>query len=229
MTTPLPPTGDESVEELAQPDRRSVVRRLRLDLALGGAVLIIVLLLMKRSWHSDNDGWTPTPSPSIPTSTATTRVPEVPPIVPSVSLAVFPADSRRAGNVARCPAGFTCPVSNIASAGVRAALESAYPGARILSARTVRAIVDGYGQTIWTVDVRARAGAELIQLRIQPVSPEDDEQYTRSLFGGHSITHWESLLSQVLVVIDVVTPADEPASLAAVEQLARDSRMLSPW
>jgi hypothetical protein len=35
-------------------------------------------------------------------------------------------------------------------------------------------------------------------------------------------------LSQLLVVIDVVAPADHPASLTAIEQLAGDARMLSP-
>jgi hypothetical protein len=223
MTAPPSPAGDDGVEELAQPDAAKL-RRLRLDLGIGALVLFAVLLVVK--WKGGGDdptgsAATTTRAPSSSSSVATPRSAEPPP--------VFPVDTRAEGNRARCPRGFQCPVSPVASAGIQRALEAAFPDVRIVAARTVRSVVTGYGQAIWAADVRARAGDHRITLRLQPLSPQDAEKHSTIVFGGHSITRWEGILSQLLVVIDVVSPADHPASLTAVEQLARDGQMLSPW
>jgi hypothetical protein len=225
MTTSPPPdgdNGDNGVEELAQPGLRSGSRRLRLDIAVGAVVLFGILVVVRLQGSDDpaqpavRSGTGSNSSSPVASASA-----ERPP--------VFPVDTRREGNLAKCPDGFECPVSKVASAGIQRALEAAFPGVVIVSARTVRSVVEGYGQAIWTADVLARAGEQQIQLRLQPLSPTDPEQNSVSLFNGHSITHWEGVLSQLRVVIDVVAPADRPASLAAVEQLAHDAQMLSPW
>ncbi|MDT4917878.1 MAG: hypothetical protein QOH89_2578 [Pseudonocardiales bacterium] len=210
--------AENGVEELASPERRSTSRRLRLDIAVGGAGLIIVLLLTRHHGGGEPAATTATPT----ASTSSTARPS------DDRLGVYPVPDRAAGNAARCPDGFDCLESRFASAGTRAALEAAFPGARITSARTVRTVVAGYGQSIWTVDLRAVTGDEVVTLRLQPRSPADVPRHGTGLFGGHAITHWEGFLSQLLVVIDVVAPADHPAPLAAIEQLAGDSRMLSP-
>jgi hypothetical protein len=213
---------DDRAEELPQPQRRSAVRRLRLDLAFGGAVLVVIVLLTRH--HGSSGSATPTPTPTSEVTSSST-----PQALDDEPLGVYPVRNRHAGDVARCPAGFDCPVSHLASAGTRAALEAAFPGARVVTARTVRSVVTGYGQAVWTIEVRARVGASELRMRLQPLSPMDHAQHGTMLFGGHAITHWESMLSQLLVVIDVVAPADNPASLAAIEQLARDARLTSPW
>jgi hypothetical protein len=196
---------------------------MRLDIALGGAVLLVLLLVGRHLGSSGTAKSTNSSPPSVPTATSTSHS------LGPQQVAVFPVPDRRAGNAAHCPDGFACPVSRGVTAGTRAALDAAFPGARVISARTVRTVVAGYGQSVWTMDVRARADGTEIRLRVQPLSPEDKPQHGTTLFNGHALTHWESALSQMLVVIDVIGPADVPPPLAAMDQLAHDARMLSPW
>lgn len=215
-------TDDGGPEELPQQPQRA--RTLRWNLALAAAVLIVIALLTKHGRDVGTADSTVGPTPTSPTSPS-----DVPHGLDDEGLAVFPVPDRHAGTVARCPAGFDCPVSHRISAGTRAALYSAFPGVHVVRARTVRTVVVGYGQAIWTQDVRARVGDQLIRLRLQPASPTDHASHSSTLFGGHAITHWESILSQLVVLIDVVAPADSPAPLAAIEQLAHDGRLTSPW
>jgi hypothetical protein len=231
MTTSPPPNGGnggngidggDRVEELDELGARSGSRRLRVDIAIGALVLFGILVVVRLRGGDD---------PATPATRAGTGSNSSSPVARASAERppVFPVATRQEGNLAKCPAGFECPVAKVASAGIKRALEAAFPGALIVSARTVRTVVQGYGQAIWAADVLARAGEQQIQLRLQPLSPADPEQHSVSLFNGHSITHWEGVLSQLRVVVDVVAPADRPASLAAVEQLAHDAQMLSPW
>jgi hypothetical protein len=223
MTTPPPSTGDGGVEELAQPAPRAGVQRLRLDIAVGAAVLFGVLLIVRAQGGGDDPVGSASSTPAAQPSSSSASS------VHAGRAPLFPVQSRQEGNRARCPSGFECPVSPVASAGIQRALKAAFPDAQVVSARVVRSVVEGYGQTIWSADVVARSGGQEIRLRLQPLSPEDHERHSTMLIGGHSITRWEGVLSQLRVVVDVVAPADEPASLAAVEQLAHDAQMLSPW
>src|SRR3954451_5089322 len=209
---------DDGPEELIAPDRRSRVGRLRVDLAVGGLVLTVVLLLTRHSGHDGSRAPGPSAAPQSAAHPFGTE-----------TLALYPVPNRRAGNAARCPAGFQCVSSSRATSAADAALRDAFPGARIVSAHTVRIFVQGYGQALWTAHVRARDGDQLLQLRLQPRSPNDGERHDSMLFDGRAITHWESVLLQLRVVIAVVAPADHPVSLGAVEQLARDPRLLSSW
>jgi hypothetical protein len=207
--------SDDGAEVLAQPQRRGPL--LGLAIVLGAAILLVTIVVTRNH---------PGSTEAAPTSTPATRTRSPQPL--DQPLPVYPVPNRRAGDVARCPDGFDCPVSRGATAGTRAALEAAFPGARVLAARTVRAVVQGYGQTVWAMDVRARVGAAELRMRVQPLSPADRPEHRTTLFNGHALTHWQSTLSQVLVLIDVVAPADSPASLSAIEQLARDARLVSP-
>lgn len=221
MSTPLPPTGDDGVEELAQSPARAGLRRLRLDIAVGALVLFGVLLLVRMRDGGVEPSATSTPAPQSSSTGINTAADERPPI--------YPVPNRHQGNLAPCPSGFVCPVSTTVSAGIQNALRAAFPNVEILDARVVRSVVNGYGQAIWSADVRARAGEQQITVRLQPLSPTDPEQHGVTLFNGHAITHWEGVLSQLRVVINVVAPADQPASLETVGQLAHDTQMLSAW
>jgi hypothetical protein len=219
-------TDERGAEELPQPESRSRrVRRLRRDLALGAAVLLVILLVAKNHGDSRTGGRTSTSASAPTASTSMTAIPRA----LDERLPGHRVPNRNPRTVALCPKGFDCPVSHHITAGARAALEAAFPGARVVYARTVRAFVVNFGQAIWAADVRARIGDELLRLRLQPVSRTDHARHGTTLFGGHAITHWESLLSHLLVVIDVVAPADRPASLTAIDRLAHDTRLTSPW
>jgi hypothetical protein len=225
-------TDPDGVEELAQPGRRRSRRALRRDLALG-AILLFAVVLVTRHGGGGGAGPTPTPTPTGSTthSGSTTAAPVVAPSDPAVtgSLAVYPVPDRHAGDAARCPAGFACQVWHGMTVPAQDALQGAFPGARVVRARTERIYVANYGQALWTADVQARAGDEVLRLRLQPRSPDDGEQHGTTLFNGHAITHWESVLDQLRVVIDVIAPADRPASLSAIGRLARDTRLLTSW
>ena len=212
---------DDGAEELAQPPPRVSARRLRLDLALGAAVLVGIVLLTRPHGNGTGGGSPPTPTATAAAST--------PPQTGTAGPAVYPAPYRHVRDVASCPDGSRCQRFAGLTLGTKAALEAAFPGVRVLRARTVRIYVTGYGTAVWTSDIRARAGDQLVHLQVQPGSPEDGVRHRTTLFGGHSITHWETALHQARVLIEVVAPADRPASLAAVGQLAHDARLLSPW
>jgi hypothetical protein len=216
--SPPESTSDEGAEELARPGRRASVRRLRLDIAVAAAVLIGVVLLTR---HYGNSG----PAAPAPTPSASTA----PPVGTSSAVSAPNPFSNHAGRVARCPEGLRCERFAGATLGMHAALAAAFPSFRVLHARTMRIDVPGYGTALWRSDVQARAGDEIVRLRVQLRGPDDGERHGTKVLGARSITHWEGVLRQLRVVIDVVAPANGPAPLAAVEQLARDARLASPW
>jgi hypothetical protein len=211
----------DGAEELAQPERRTTARRLRLELVVGAAVLLGILLVTRHHHGSTVDAG--------PTSGPTATSSRVPASVGTAALAIYPVPDRHAGDVAHCPLHLECQRVSAPTLGIREALQDAFPGARVEHAQTTRIDVKGYGTALWTSNLQARVGDELVRLRVQPRSPDDKQVHGSSLFGGHAITHWESVQNQVRVVIDVVSPADSATPLTAIEQLARDARLTSPW
>jgi hypothetical protein len=217
---------DGGAEELAQPDRRPLVRRLRLDLALGAAVLLVILLVTRHHHGSGAPASTPAPST---TPTATVPGSAVPHSLGTGTLAVYPVPNQHAGAFEDCPDGLPCEHFADVPLGIREALAAAFPAVRVLHAHTTRIDVKGYGTALWRSAVRARAGDELIRLRVQPRSPGDRQRQGTEVSAGRVITHWASVQNQLRVLIDVVAPAAAPPVLPAVEQLARDARLSSPW
>jgi hypothetical protein len=218
---------DDGAEELSKPQRRSAISRLRKELALGAAVLFVILLVTRQ--HGNDGAAGPSPSPSLaPTPPRTTSTSPAPQSLDTGTLAVYPVPNQHVGNFERCPQELPCEHFADVTLGIRAALHDAFPGVHVLRARTTRIDVKGYGTALWSSTVRARADADLIRLRVRPRSPADRQVTDSARSGGHEITHWESVQNQLRVVIDVVGPAG-PAPLTAIEQLARDARLVSPW
>ena len=213
---------DEGTEELAAPQRRATAFRLRRDLILGAAVLLIFVLATRN--HSGPVDAGPT---AAPTTTAASSL--VPQSAGTAALAIYPVPDRHAGNFAHCPLHLECQHLAGTTLGIRAALQAAFPGARVVQAQTTRIYVKGYGTALWRSNVQAMVGDQLLRLRLQPRSPDDGQLHSSSRFGGHATTHWEGVQNQLRVVIDVVSPVGGAGPLAAIEQLARDARLTSPW
>ena len=207
---------DGGTEDLAAPERRATAFRLRRDLTLGAAVLFIFVLATRH--HGGHDGAGPTSGPT--TTTASSAVPQS---AGTAAPASYPAPARH------CPLHLECQRLAATTLGIRDALQAAFPGARVVHAQTTRIAAKGYGTALWTSNVQAMVGDELVRLRVQPRRPDDKHLHGLSVSGGHAITHWASVQRQIRVVIDVVAPADSTTPLAAIEQLARDARLGSPW
>lgn len=215
--------GDQD-EELPQPRRRLEARRLRLELGLAAVLLLVVAVLARSLTHRGSG------TPAATTSAAPSH---------RVTVQTFPTDfvtltpikggwlPRSAAQALRCPV--RCVTIADVSGPVRDAIADAFPGAQVTSARTVRLVVRNFGNANWSLQVRARAGDRLVLLQARGAANGDSGGYQQMIFDGHLISRYAVTLMEYHVLVQVISPADDPPSRAALQQLAGDARLLSTW
>jgi hypothetical protein len=203
-------------EELPQPHQHGKppgARRLRLDLGLAALLLGAAALIgtaISQHGQSGNPSTSPSGSASVSRTTAT---PERAVATDFVTL--------HAGTT-------TTRISDAA----RDALQDAFPGARIIAARTVRVHGRNNGGALSALNVTARQGDKRIALALRgalrtDVSRDVGARTGRAFSGGHRITSYEAPLAQYDVVVQVVSPRSKHQDVAPLARLASDTRLLA--
>jgi hypothetical protein len=221
--------ADERDEELPQPPRhrdRPPAQRLRIELALGALLLLgIALIASAIARRGGGPGGTSTPTP------APTSMPSVPGVVaPSDFVTVAPVKGgwipRGPAQAARCPAGLHCVTLHEVSARARAAVQDAFPGARITSSQTVLLTVGRHSEGLWGLGIRARTRDAEVIVQVRVSVSGDHRRWATLHRGGQAVARLERALGDYHVAVRVISPADRPPPRAALERLAHDIRLL---
>lgn len=217
MTLDRPAADAAHDEDLPNPRAAGArTRRLRIDIAVGAVVIGGAFLLARAASHGDDTptGTTPTHAASVPTAVRTDD-----------ALRLLPA---RLADPEQCPPDVVCGTAPEATGPAQAAVQDALPGAVVRSARTVRVQIEGHGQALWFVALRARYGHDQVKVQVQVQSPGDRTGHSVMLFAGRSITRYEADLLKYHVIVQFIAPADEYVPLDALKHLAADVRLAMP-
>jgi hypothetical protein len=222
-------------EELPQPRRhRDLPRtqRLRLDLGIGALLLGAVAVGATAISHHDSAGKHGVPGPS--SAHRTTALPGLHVATDFVTLSRGPDGGwlpRPATRPQPCPSGAQCITTTWVPGPAREALQDAFPGATITAQRMARLYVKNYGDALTALNLEATQGDKRITLALHGAPPTDASSDVGNrtgtvLFGGHRIVSYETALAQYDVLVQVVAPAGDRVSIAALAQLASDGRLL---
>jgi hypothetical protein len=221
------PDGEEELQQPGRHGERPRAQRLRIDLAVGAAILVGALLVAKAISHHGH-GSAAGPSRSTGPGVVASAEPE-----PAASAFVTLPGSdgtieahpalppRTSIDPSACPLHVPCSTDDAVPPAARAAVRDVFPPAARLAATSV--VLDGssYATRLWFRQINATiSGAELI-VRIQAPYPDDKPTHGRLSEGD--ITFYSAPVGQYFVSAQITTL--QPGALSRITQLVHDARL----
>ena len=222
-----PQFGDDE-EELPRASRR----RLRVDLTLGAALLVAVLVV-GRAMAGHGGKPDARPSPSVersPAATSTAPVPALPPSPSDVPVTrgngavdLVPALPRRtADNPAACPIE-ECVTEDAVPPGVLDAVGTVFPHGEALFKISVKLPGRPWNGALWFRQVNLLVNGEQLLLEIYAPGPSDDVASGTSRDG---LVYYRAAFGQYVVALQIDPGAG--GTLAKLRALAHDERLVAP-
>jgi hypothetical protein len=222
------PQFDDDEEELPRGSRR----RLRLDLLLGAAVLVGVLLVGRAmTGHGGKPSTRPTPPVTeSPAATSTAPAPARPPSPSEVPITrgngavdLVPALPRRtADNPAACPIE-QCLTEDAVPAGVLDAVGTVFPHGDTLFKISVKLPGRPWNGALWFRQVNLLVNGEQLLLEIYVPGPNDDVASGTTQDG---LVYYHAAFGQYVVALQIDPGAG--GTLAKLRALAHDERLVAP-
>lgn len=219
--------GDDD-EELP----RESPRRLRIDLLVGAAVLVAVLLVGRAlAGHGGPTDARPSPSHRPTPATSGSSSPVGPPPVPSEipvtrgngAVDLVPALPRRTGeNPAACPVE-ACLTEDAVPPGVLDAIATVFPRGEALFKISVRLPGRPWNGALWFRQVNVLVNGEQLLVEIYAPGPGDGVASGTSKDG---LVYYHAAFGQYIVAVQIDPGAG--GTLEKLRRLAHDERLLVP-
>jgi hypothetical protein len=154
--------------------------------------------------------------------------------VPGLEMTVYPGPVApdQLSRLATCPeaddGGSACNSTSALPLGVLTAIQAAFPGAQLTSARSEQLRDVGFGPGgLWFREVRATAGRTSLVIVIGQRAPHDTNAASALDDGAASRVYAVHVMAKLTVSVQVTLPSGATAPIPAATALSRDPRLVS--